>query len=694
MPGLLFEIGFEEMPARFLPPALKQLKDLAQKRLDFDGLLGEGAEIKVYGTPRRLAMAVDGVLERQPDREEQVLGPPVANAYDADGNPTKAAMGFAKSKGVTMDDLSPIATGKGERLGFVNQIPGRAALEVLSEALPALVQELHFPKTMRWGSLKFRFARPIHWFVALLDGQVIPFELAGIQSGDTTRGHRFMAPDKFQVADAADYLAKLEKAFVIADADKRRELVAAQVARAAKDAGGELLPDEELLTENANLVEFPVAGHGSFDPEFLQVPAPVVISAMRSHQRYFALQDKDGKLLPSFIAVNNTRAKDPKVVMQGHQRVLRARLADARFFLDEDLKRSLDERREQLKDVTYHAKLGSSYDKVERFAALAAWLAGELAPELKDKALRAARLCKCDLVTEMVGEFPDLQGVIGAEYARRLGEDPEVASAIEEHYLPAGAESPLPGGMLGVLVGLADRLDTICGLFGIGETPTGAADPYALRRAAIAVLRICIEKNLTLSLDKCLKKALEGLGSHLKRSPLEVEMEITDFFAARFAGLLTDRGVPTDVAQAVLAAGLDDPAATRARALALAAVKDSPEFTPLAMGMKRVMNILKKETAEVPDDGPDQALMKEAAEKALYTAFSELEAGAREKFAQGDFAGFLQGVAALKAPIDDFFDQVMVMDKDPAVRTNRLALLSRIASLFNQMAQFTYLQLG
>ena len=696
MPELVFEIGMEEMPARFIRPALDQLRELAVQRLGQQGLLPDGAEsdIQVYGTPRRLALVAQGILERQPDRREEILGPPVKNAFDADGNPTKAALGFAKSQGVELSTLKTLESPKGPRLGFIKEIPGRPAGEVLAELLPALVESLHFPKNMRWGRLGFRFARPIHWFLALLDGQVIPFELAGIKSGDQTCGHRFLAPQAITITNGADYLAKLEKAFVLARREQRLEEVRRQVQELAAQAGGRLVPDEALIQENTDLVEYVVACRGTFDPEFLEVPRPVIISAMRSHQRYFSLEDEQGNLLPAFIAVNNTKPRDLAVVTKGHERVLRARLADARFFLDEDLKRPLMDYLEDLKEVTYHAKLGTSYEKVQRFTNLARQLAQQLAPELEPKVQRAALLSKCDLVTEMVGEFPDLQGVIGAEYARRGGEDPQVAQAIEEHYLPAGADSPLPQGMIGTLVGLADRLDTICGLFGIGEKPSGAADPFGLRRAAIAVIRLVVEKELTLSLSQALDWALEGLAPWLKRPAGEVAAEVTGFFAARFQGLLAEQGVPTDVARAVLAAGLDDLAATRARALALAAVKDSPEFLPLAVGMKRVMNILRKEAGQVPQADPDQALMQEEAEKALYTAFLELEQDASRRFAEGDFAGFLQGVAALKEPIDRFFDDVMVMVEDEALRRNRLALLKRIAGLFERLAQFTHLQLA
>ncbi|MBU2518101.1 MAG: glycine--tRNA ligase subunit beta [Proteobacteria bacterium] len=696
MAELIFEIGCEEMPARFVAPAMKQLQVKGRRELERQGLLEAGAEVNAYGTPRRLALLVAGLKARQEDKEEQALGPPIKAACDAGGNPTKAALGFAKSQGVEVGELQQFDTDKGPRLGVVKRIPGRPADQVLAELLPHLVADLHFPKTMRWGSQSFRFARPIHWFVALLDGEVIPFELAGINSGRHTYGHRFLAPEVLEISGAGEYLDKLRGAYVLAERGERQAKVRQEVEAAAAAAGGRLVTDEALMQENTDLVEWAAACCGSFDREFLEVPKAVIISAMREHQRYFALEDETGNLLPNFIAVNNTQPRDMAVVTAGHQKVLRARLADARFFLTEDRKRALIDRLEDLKQVTYHAKLGTSFDKVERFAALAGFLADELglSPQEKAQMERTARLAKCDLVTEMVGEFPSLQGVVGSEYATRDGEEAVVAAGIAEHYLPAGADSPLPEGATGLLVGIADRLDTICGLFAANEKPSGAADPFALRRAAIAVIRLVIEKDLSLSLNRMLNQALAGLAPWMEGPAEPVAEEITGFFAARLSGILAEQGVPTDVSQAVLAVGLDDLKDTAARARALADAKKSAEFATLAVGLKRVMNILKKEAAQVPQEAPDQAAMSEDAEKALYRAFQDLESEAAELFAAGDYQGFLARVSALKDPIDKFFDDVMVMVEDEKLRRNRLALLNLMGRLFNRFARFEYLQLS
>ncbi len=702
MPELLFEIGCEEMPARFVPPAIEQMVSLARAELAGQGL--GFAEIKAHGTPRRLALVVTGLDQGQADREEVALGPPVKAAYDAEGQPTKAALGFARGQGVAVEALETIDTDKGPRVGVRKQISGRPAGEVLAELLPRLVTKLPFPKSMRWGSGSFRFARPIHWFVALLDGQVIPFELAGIKSGDQTRGHRFMAPGWIKLSGPADYLERLGQASVMADRDQRRRATAEQVAKAAAASGGRLVPDEPLIDEVTDLVELPVACLGSFDREFLEVPRAVIISAMREHQRYFALEDDQGNLRPNFIAVNNTQPRDLAVVTQGHERVLRARLADARFFLTEDSKTPLIDFLEDLKEVTFHSRLGTSFEKVQLVKDLALFIAERLGHLDQAQVARAAELAKCDLVTEMVGEFPSLQGVVGRDYALRSGEDPAVAEAIAEHYRPTAAGGELPSGDLGAVVGLADRLDSICGFLGVGMAPTGAADPYGLRRAAIAVIRIITEKGYNLSLDELIDRAVAGRQPWIeaaaqkgrKPSPADLEQvarQAHRFFQNRFQGLLTEQGVPTDVAQAVLEAGFDDLVAAKARALALAEVKDSPDFAPLAAGMKRVMNILRKEASQVPADPPRPELLQSGAEAELYQAFQDLAGEAERRIAEGDYLGFLRGMSGLKGPIDKFFDDVMVMVDDDQLRNNRLALLNHIAGLFASVAQFTHLQL-
>jgi glycyl-tRNA synthetase beta chain len=468
-----------------------------------------------------------------------------------------------------------------------------------------------------------------------------------------------------------------------------------QVEIAARAAGGRLVPDPELLEEVADLVELPVGGYGRFDEEFLQIPKPVIISAMRSHQRYFALEDGQGNLLPAFVVINNTRARDPELVNRGHERVLRARLADAAFFVREDTRLPLLERLPGLKQVTYHAKLGSSYDKVERFTGLALFLGQNLnltADELA-RLERACRLAKCDLLTGLVGEFPDLQGQVGEEYALRSGEDREVAQAVREHYLPLSAGGSLPSGLPGALVGIADRLDTICGCFSVGLIPTGAADPYGLRRAVIAIIRLVTEKKIALNLGQALDRAIAGLKPWSTQEPELIKNKVMEFISARLLGVLVDDGVAPDVSEAVIGAGIDDLIALRARARALNSMKGSADFAALAAGLKRVFNILRKNSGPLAAGAVQEELLREEAEKALYRQFLVQREKALDHLAAGAYLEFLQGLSALKDPIDNFFNQVMVMAEDEAVRNNRLALLREIASVFSRVAQFNHLQI-
>ncbi|MGC1402372.1 MAG: glycine--tRNA ligase subunit beta, partial [Thermodesulfobacteriota bacterium] len=504
--NLLLEIGTEEIPARFIPGALQSLKLLTQERLNQSRL--PWREMKTMGTPRRLAIFVYGLPLSQPDKTESIIGPPKTAAFSEDGTPTKVALGFAKAKGVTVDELELIETPMGVYLGLRKTIPGFPTQDVLSELLPQIILDLPFPKFMRWGSSSIRFARPIHWIVALLGGQVVPFSLDGIVSGNQSRGHRFMAPQAIILEGVEDYLSKLRQASVIVDPRDREEILQKQIETLAERAKGKVLIDAELLQEIIFLVEFPESVSGGFDPDFLNLPPEVLITSMKEHQRYFPMVGDQGRLLPRFIAVNNTRVNDTPRVIRGHEKVLRARLSDARFFFQEDLKKSLSQKVENLKGVVFHSRLGTSYEKVERVVALAAHLSRKLAPEKEEIVRRSAWLCKADLTSLMVGEFPTLQGVMGREYALRSGENEEVAQGIYEHYLPVSADGARPQTSTGALVGLADRLDTLVGFFGLGQIPTGSADPYALRRQAQAVILIIWDKEYSLSLDETLDQVL------------------------------------------------------------------------------------------------------------------------------------------------------------------------------------------
>jgi len=536
---------------------------------------------------------------------------------------------------------------------------------------------------MRWGDLDVRFARPIHWIVAIFDGIVVPFSFGSIESGSVSRGHRFMANQPFPVRDFAHYLDECERHFVIADPARRKETIRREIHRIAKTAGGHLLPDEELLDQVTYLVEYPSVVMGTFSPDFLAVPKEVLITSMRSHQRYFSAVDENGRLLPVFITVNNTLTEDPTVVVKGNERVLRARLSDARFFFDEDRKVPLDQRVAALKGVVYQAKLGTSYEKMERFRTLAEGIAGQLAPALKEKVARAAYLCKADLVTGMVGEFPEVQGVMGREYALLEGIDPEVATAIYEHYLPIQAGGDLPAGDIGAVVSIADKLDTICGCFGVGLIPTGSADPYALRRSALGIINIILDKEYPLSLRSLIDEALTLLAAKLTRPRDEVAADVTAFITGRFVNLMTDR-YPGDVVDAVVSASFDNVTDAAVKIAALADFKNRPDFEPLAVAFKRVCNIVK----EPVSNQVTAELFEDDAERELFTAFQGVSTLVAEQVAGRDYLAALTGIATLKEKVDGFFDRVMVMAEDERVRGNRLALLQEIRGLFRDIADF------
>jgi len=681
---LFLEIGCEEIPAGFIPKAMADMEAIIRRELENARL--EFAVIRTMGTPRRLVLAVNGLAERQPDAELTAMGPAKNVAYDADGNPTKAAQGFARGQGVDVADLKLVMTEKGEYLAAVKSEIGRETAELLTEMLPRLVNAIPFKKSMRWSDLEVRFARPVHWIVALFGGAVVPFGFGNIVSGSQSRGHRFMANTTFPVRDLAHYLEECERHFVIPDPAKRQEIIRAEIARVAKLAGGTVLEDEALLEQVSFLVEYPSAVHGTFSPDFLAVPREVLITSMREHQRYFSLVDAAGKLMPGFITINNTLTEDPSVVVKGNERVLRARLSDARFFFQEDQKQTLESRVELLKSVVYQAKLGTSYEKMERFRTLSGFLAGKFNPAVAEKAARAATLCKADLVTGMVGEFPEVQGIMGREYALHDGEDREVAAAIAEHYLPTQAGGELPASDIGAFVSLADKMDTICGCFSVGLIPTGSADPYALRRSALGIINIILDKGYRLNLSEFVGASLDLLAGKLTRKRDEVERDVLEFFKVRFVNLMGDR-YASDAVDAVVAVACDDLVDAGAKIAALAEFRNREDFAPLAVAFKRVVNIVK----EGVDTPVAEALFQDAAEGALYGALSAVSGKVGGAVASGAYTEALAQIATLKESVDLFFDKVMVMAEDEKVRTNRLALLTGIARLFAQLADFSRL---
>jgi glycyl-tRNA synthetase beta chain len=684
--NLLLEIGTEEIPARFIPGALKSIAALAQERLSQNRL--NHGEIKTMGTPRRLALMVTNLSDLQTDKEEKVLGPPKSAGYSEEGKPTKVALGFAKAKGVSVDELEDLETPKGIYLGIRKIIKGLPAEKVLSEILPQLLLDLPFPKFMRWGSSAIRFARPIHWIVALLGDRVVPFKLDGLDSGRRSYGHRFMAPQGIELNQAEDYLTLLREAAVIVDPEEREGLLRQGIEALSQKAGGRVLTDQELLQEVNFLIELPEPVSGGFSPEFLQLPPEVLVTSMKEHQRYFPLWDDKGHLLPRFIAVNNTRVKDTDRVVRGHEKVLRARLSDAQFFFKEDLKEPLDHKVDTLKGVVFHSRLGTSFEKVERIVALSGYLAQRLAPEKIQPAQRCAWLCKADLTTLMVGEFPTLQGVMGREYALKSGENKDIAQGIYDHYLPTSAGGFLPKTEEGALVSLADRLDTLAGFFGIGQIPTGSADPYALRRHAQAVVLIIWDKKYALSIDQVFDQAIMGYHLSFKENLSAIKGSLLSFFSLRLQHLLEGEGLDRETIDAVLSVEWDDMVQVRWRAKALGEFQSHPDFPSLAIGCKRALNILKG----LPASGVGEVnplLLSEEQEKRLYENVLEKEAQLDQLLKKEDYSDYLVHLAQLRPAIDAFFDKVLVMAPEENIRQNRLALLFKLTSLFNRFALFS-----
>lgn len=691
MADLLFEIGAEEIPAGFVPPALRQLEEDLAKALD-EARLAHG-EVRAVGTPRRLAVWARGLAGKQTDAKTEAFGPPVAQAFDAEGRPTPAALGFARSQGVEVAALQRAQTPKGERVLVTKVEKGKKAEQVLPALLERLVATLRFRKAMRSRWDDVTFARPVRWMVALHGGRPLKVRYGEVVSGKTTFGHHFLAPRAIALKGTPeDYLAKLRAAHVLADPVERRAALEAELARAAKGAGGKVREDGPLVEQVLYLVEEPTAVAGAFERSNLELPPEVVISEMRNHQRYFAVVDGKGKLTNRFIAVSGTKVKDPKVARHGYERVLRARLADARFFFEEDRKRTLHDRIADLGRRTFQAKLGTELQRSDRIGTIAAALARELGrEELAGDVLEAARLAKVDLNTGMVGEFPELQGIMGAHYARIEGLRPEIADAIEDHYKPIGAAEEMPRNDLGALVALADRLHSLVGIIGVGEKATGAADPFGLRRATIGILRILLDRGYHLSLAASVERTLDQLaGVKLAADRGVVAEQVLDFVRGRLKALWSERH-DSDVVDAVLAAGFDDVVDAERRLEALAEVKARPDFTPLAVAFKRVANIQEKAgggaAATVSAD-----LLRDDAEKRLLAELERVEQEVGLRRAARDYPAVLRNVATLEPAVARFFDDVLVMADDAALRANRLGLLRRVGALFSDVADFRKLQ--
>jgi glycyl-tRNA synthetase beta chain len=642
--------------------------------------------MKVFGTPRRLVLYVSDMDERQADVSKEVTGPPKKVAFGPDGEPTKAATVFAEKNGIPVSALTVKATDKGEYVVARIDERGIATADWLKQTLPGFILSIPFPKSMRWMDKDIRFARPIHWVLSLWGGAVVEFELNGIKSGNLTRGHRFMSPGAYLVRDFKSYASQAEPNFVVIDPDARKQRIMKQTQELAMSRNGTVLEDAGLVDEVANLVEYPVAVMGTFNKDYLRVPKEVLVTAMREHQRYFSVVDANGNLLPCFITISNTRAEDMELVRAGNERVLAARLSDAAYFFDHDLKQPLAERVPGLQKVTYQEKLGTLHDKTMRVKALAGYLAGLFKAD-KKAAQRAAELCKADLITGVVGEFPKLQGVMGRHYAIRSGEEAKVADAILEHYLPRFAGDRLPDTLEGVCVGIADRIDTITGCFSVGLIPSGSEDPYGLRRQSVAILNMLLDKGLRISLPDLIAEACKGFG--LKNAD-KVAAETLDFLRQRLSGMLASEGIRSDIVDAALSVAFDDPLIAREKVRALDGLRTSEDYQPLVTALKRAGNILPKGFLGAVDD----RLLAQDAEKALYASFVEIRERVLDKTSKLDFRGALADIASLRKRVDAFFDTVMVMDKDAAVKANRLALLAGITGLFSRIADFSRLVLG
>ncbi|MCA6059031.1 glycine--tRNA ligase subunit beta [Thalassolituus sp. ST750PaO-4] len=679
----LVELGTEELP----PKALKNLSAAFTSGIEQglkDAALNFGAVVS-FAAPRRLAVRIEALEAQQADQEEILYGPPANIAFDAEGKPTKAAEGFAARAGATAADLQ---TGENGKLMIQRTIKGKNTVELLPAIVQNSLDKLPIPKRMRWGASRVEFVRPVQWLVMLFGSDVVDGEVLGLKAGNTSRGHRFHAPGEITIANPAEYQDKLRAAYVMADFAERAALINEQVAAKGKELGGEAVIDADLLDEVTALNEWPVALAGSFDEDFLRVPPEALVSSMKEHQKYFHVM-KDGKLMPNFITIANIESKDPAQVISGNEKVIRPRLSDAAFFWDTDRKQKLESRFAKLENVVWVNGLGSIADKARRIGKLASRIAAVTGA---DSALveRAAQLCKNDLVSSMVYEFTDLQGLAGKYYAEHDGEHADVAAAMVEQYMPAFAGDALPASQTGTLIALADRLDSLVGLFGIGQIPTGSKDPFALRRASLGVLRLLVEKEINIDLSDLIDWAI---GSDWATAPkAETKATLTEYLLDRFSAWYADEGIPAGVFQSVRALGITNALDINRRVQAVHAFNKLDAAEALAAANKRVSNILAKNGGDKVEARVDSALLAQAEEKTLTEQVAAKQQAVEPLMAQGDYSAALTELAGLRVAVDAFFDNVMVMADDEAVKNNRLALLKQLQGLFIGIADISLLQ--
>lgn len=686
---LLFEIGMEELPARFLVQTLKEMKEnlegkLNEKRIKFD-------EIKTFGTPRRLVVLAEGLAETQENLDILNMGPAKQVAFGENGEISRAGLGFAKSQGVEATDLEIIETPKGEYIAVRKFLKGECTKALLSDLLKELVLEINFPKSMKWGMKKLKFARPIQWFLALVDGEIVNFEIEGIKSGRASRGHRFFGSN-FEVSTIDEYFEKIKENNVIIDVEERKNLIKKLIKEKCEDSNEQVLVDEDLLKEVANLVEYPYPIVGTFNSDFLEVPQDVLIISMQVHQRYFPILDLEGKLLPKFVVIRNG-IEDSEQVRKGNEKVLSARLADARFFYHEDLKKPLVENVEKLKQVVFQKDLGTIYNKIERSQKIADYLIEATGMETRKETIdRTILLAKADLVSNMIGEkeFTKLQGFMGADYALKSGESELVAKGIEEHYYPRYQGDLLPKGVEGIIAGISDRIDTLCGCFGVGIIPSGSKDPFALRRAALGIVNIVLDSNLNISLKALVERALDTLAAAgvLKRDKAEVLNEVMEFFKQRALNVFTEMGYSKDIVSAVVDKSFDNLVDTLLRIKAVDEFTKMDSFNNLVSLMKRVGNISKGFEGVMVDPN----LLKEDIEKELFDKSQEVARDAKEMLVAKNYIGYLNVLLSTEDIINRYFESIMVMDKDEVIKNNRLSQLNYIATIFNKMVNLTLIE--
>ncbi|ALP52092.1 hypothetical protein Tel_02455 [Candidatus Tenderia electrophaga] len=688
----LVELGTEELP----PKALKKLADAFTAGI-VEGLQNEHlshSAVHSYAAPRRLAVWVEALQTAQPDKQLERRGPAVQAAFDDNGLPTKAAQGFARSCGVQVEELETLETDKGSWLVHRGFEQGKGARELLPAIVQHALDKLPIPKRMRWGDLSAEFVRPVHWLVLLLGEEVIDTEILAVESGRETRGHRFHHPHAISINQPSEYAPLLEtEGRVVADFEQRREAIRGQVQEAAVRLGGKAVIDASLLDEVTGMVEWPVAVAGSFDRRFLDVPAEALISAMKGHQKYFHVVDADDTLMPNFITVSNIDSKDISAVRDGNERVIRPRLADAEFFWHQDRKQSLAGYRDALKHVVFQKQLGTLFHKSERIAGLAGAIAEQLGAQ-RSEAERAGQLAKCDLMSEMVGEFPELQGTMGRYYAAHDGEPAEVVAAMDEQYMPRFAGDRLPANPVGQAVAIADKLDTLVGIFGIGQPPTGSKDPFALRRAALGVLRTLIEQRLELDLTNLIDESIAHYKTGGNAFDAKLDGQVFDFMMERLRVYYSDIGISVDVFEAVLAVRPTRPYDFDQRVRAVNAFRELAEAESLAAANKRASNILRqaREKGETFSDQVDSTLLQEQEEQVLAERIVKVGAAVKPELEKFDYSTALQQMAELRQPVDAFFDEVMVMAEDEGVRRNRLALLNSLRELFLRVADVSQLQ--